>query len=94
MGLMGLFNINYIFGSKVNENINIKTKPVLLNSSRKKETIYIVYNKNSDTILGAYDNLFLAKHDGQKATYNNCSILEVKLNGGCSHINKVAFEDN
>lgn len=92
---MGLFN--YIFGSKLNEitqkKLDINNKPVIINAPRKKDTIYIVYNKQSETILGAYDNLFLAKKDGQKATYNNCSILQVKLNGGCSHINKIVFED-
>lgn len=100
---MGLYN--YIFGSKNSEiseiksiepkKIDINTKPVLINKhiSRKKDTIYIVYNKCTDTILGAYDTLLLAKIEGQKATYNNCSILQVKLNGGCNHINKIAFED-
>jgi hypothetical protein len=91
---------NYIFNSKNNEineirKLEINTKPVLINRpiSRKKDTIYIVSNKATDTILGAYDNLTLAKSNGQKATYNNCSIIQVKLNGGCNHINKIVFED-
>jgi len=89
---MGLYN--YIFGTKSNES-KLECKPVLINThiTRKKETIYIVTNKATDTILGAYDNLLLAKIHGQKATYNNCSILQVKLNGGCNHLNKIVFED-
>ena len=88
---------NYIFNKNSSEikQLDIKTKPVLINVHvpKKKDVIYIVYNRASDTILGAYDNLILAKSHGQKATYNNCYILQVKLNAGCNYINKIIFED-
>lgn len=92
---MGL--INYIFGSKSETpNVNIDEKAVLIPNiakcNCKKQNLYIVTNKTSDTILGVYNNLEKAKKDGQKSSYYNCRIAQYKLNT-CNHLTNVIFED-
>jgi hypothetical protein len=95
---MGLYG--YIFGSneqkqedKIKENTE---KPVLIPNigkcNCKKQNLYIVTNKTSETILGVYNNLEKAKKDGQKSSYHNCRISQYKLNN-CNHLTNVIFED-
>lgn len=89
---------SYLFGSKPVEKvveINIKTKPVrILNPQKLKtnDTIYLVCNKTSEAILAVYNTLDQAIKNGNKTTYNNCRILEFKLNSTCDHLNKIVYE--
>ena len=100
---MGLYG--YIFGSKEqpqqdqeNEKCNEKCndKPVIIPNvgkcNCKKQNLYIVTNKTSETILGVYNSLEKAKKDGQKSSYYNCRISQYKLNN-CNHLTNVVFED-
>lgn len=89
----------YIFGLKEQEQKQeeqIKEKCVLIpNISKckcKKENLYIVTNKTSETILGVYNSLEKAKRDGQKSSYYNCRISQYKLNN-CNHLCNIVFED-
>lgn len=66
------------------------TKPIKQNS----KIVYLVLNKNSQVPLGIYNTLELAKSNGQKSTYNNCSIIEYKINQKCTFLNNPIFEDN
>lgn len=91
---------NYLFGSKSahkQQIINIKTKPVkLLNPAKLKsnDIVYLICNKTSEAILGVTNSLDQAIKDGNKATYNNCRIIEFKINNGCDHLNKIVYESS
>lgn len=89
---------NYLFGSKPVQkqiDINIKSKPIkLLNPAKLKsnDTVYLICNKTSEAILGVTNSLDKAIQDGNKTTYNNCRILQFKVNTGCDHLNKIVYE--
>ena len=101
---MGIYS--YFFGKSVKETKETKESVKEPEPERKIEVssrpgskkrlqnlkVFIVANKQSDTILGVYDDLELAKKNGQKTSFFNCRITEFKLNN-CGYLNNVVFED-
>lgn len=58
-----------------------------------KNIVYLVMDKNTNTPLGVFDNLELAKRNGQKVSYYNCIIIPFKLNDSCKYLFSSVFEN-
>ena len=65
----------------VTPEITVPVTPEIVSIKERKNCfVYLVLNKNTESILAVCNSLDIAKKLGASATYNNCRVLKYKLN--------------
>ena len=73
--------------------ILVKKQNLTRNILQKLNTVYLVLKKSTGEPLGIFDSLSKARDHGEIATYNNCQILELKVNDPCKYLHVPIFEN-
>lgn len=79
----------------------INVKPVISKDALKdaskdlikaNKRVYIVLDKNSNSLIGVFNSLEHAKISGNKTTHNNAIIYPFNINEPCKYLNTSIYE--
>lgn len=71
-----------------------KTKESGTQTETKKSNVFLVLDRGSQSPIGIFSTLVLAKLNGEKATYNNCIIIPYRIDDRCSYTYNSVFESS